>query len=262
MTLSTPPNLPLVVARVKVAPRHRRHAGCARPAPGVHAALVPEHLLESRPLGLAFAVDALLLALAALVVRDPRHDSWAPATAALLLGATAVGLPALPQRRDPGAGPAPRGPRSSRVRRQHRRSGGRARGRPVDHTRGTLMENNPARRGTTPFRLLALAAVLGVALGFGLAPSDAHEAASRVSRARRRARARLTTRRRGTRRSRPSTTRCASSGRTTSPGPDSRSSPSPTGPRGSTPRRPGCSRTSPTSATRSSRTTATRPATG
>ena len=43
------------------------------------------------------------------------------------------------------------------------------------------MENNRARRGTTPFRLLALAAVLGVALGFGLAPSDAHEAAARTA---------------------------------------------------------------------------------
>ena len=43
------------------------------------------------------------------------------------------------------------------------------------------MENNRARRGTTPFRLLALATVLGVALGFGLAPSDAHEAAARAA---------------------------------------------------------------------------------
>ena len=43
------------------------------------------------------------------------------------------------------------------------------------------MENNRARRGTTPFRLLALAAVLGVTLGFGLAPSDAHEAAARAT---------------------------------------------------------------------------------
>jgi hypothetical protein len=43
------------------------------------------------------------------------------------------------------------------------------------------MENNRARRGTTPFRLLALAAVLGIALGFGLAPSDAHEAAARAT---------------------------------------------------------------------------------
>jgi len=43
------------------------------------------------------------------------------------------------------------------------------------------MENNRARRGTTPFRLLALAAVLGIALGFGLAPSDAHEAAARAA---------------------------------------------------------------------------------
>src|SRR4029078_5096417 len=43
------------------------------------------------------------------------------------------------------------------------------------------MENNRARRGTTPFRLLALAAVLGIALGFGLAPSDAHEPAARAT---------------------------------------------------------------------------------
>ncbi len=43
------------------------------------------------------------------------------------------------------------------------------------------MENTRARRGTTPFRLLALAAVLGVTLGFGLAPSDAHEAAARAA---------------------------------------------------------------------------------
>ncbi len=88
MTLSTPPNLPLVGARVKVAPRHVVSGVCALSA-GVHAALVPEHLLESRQLGIALAVDALLLALMALVVRDPRHDGWAPATAAWLLGATA-----------------------------------------------------------------------------------------------------------------------------------------------------------------------------
>ena len=88
MTLSTPPNLPPVAARVKVAPRHVVSGVCAASA-GVHAALVPEHVLESRPLGIAFAVDALLLALAALVVRDPRHDRWAPATAIWLLAATA-----------------------------------------------------------------------------------------------------------------------------------------------------------------------------
>ena len=88
MTISTPPNLPLVPARVKVAPRHLVTVVCAASA-GVHAALVPEHLLESRSLGLAFAVDALLLAIAGLVVRDPRHDGWAPAAVACLLGGTA-----------------------------------------------------------------------------------------------------------------------------------------------------------------------------
>ena len=78
------------------------------------------------------------------------------------------------------------------------------------------MENNRARRGTTPFRLLALAAVLGVTLGFGLAPSDAHEAAARQpGTGTATGTGTPTTRRRGTPRSRPSTTRCASSGRTT-----------------------------------------------
>ena len=52
---------------------------------------MPEHLLESRSLGIAFAVDALLLALAAAVVRDPRYDRWAPVTAASLLASTALG---------------------------------------------------------------------------------------------------------------------------------------------------------------------------
>ena len=89
MTLSTRPNLPPVLAQVKVAPRHVVCGVCAASA-GVHAALVPEHLLESRPLGLAFAVDAVLLVLGALVVRDPRHDRWAPATTASLLVATVL----------------------------------------------------------------------------------------------------------------------------------------------------------------------------
>lgn len=53
-------------------------AVCAGSA-GIHAALIQPHLAEGGlPLGSAFAVAATALALAALAVRQPRHDSWAP----------------------------------------------------------------------------------------------------------------------------------------------------------------------------------------
>ena len=65
-------------------------AVCAGSA-GVHAALVGPHLAESLPLGLAFAAAAAALAAAALAVRRPRHDSWAPMTAAAVLCVIAVG---------------------------------------------------------------------------------------------------------------------------------------------------------------------------
>ena len=57
---------------------------CAGSA-GVHAALIQPHLAESGLLGWAFAAAAAALALAAVFVRHPRHDSWAipAATAAL-----------------------------------------------------------------------------------------------------------------------------------------------------------------------------------
>jgi hypothetical protein len=75
---------------------------CAASA-GVHAALVPEHLDESIPLGVAFIVSAVALVLVALVVRSPRHDVWGPILAATVLAMTAtayvlsrtVGLPLL-----------------------------------------------------------------------------------------------------------------------------------------------------------------------
>lgn len=51
-------------------------AVCAGSA-GVHAALIQPHFLESGLLGSAFAAAAIALALAALVVRQPRHGSWA-----------------------------------------------------------------------------------------------------------------------------------------------------------------------------------------
>jgi hypothetical protein len=64
---------------------------CAGSA-GVHAALIQPHLAEGGlPLGSAFAVAAAALALAALAVRQPRHDSWAPAAAAAVLCLIAIG---------------------------------------------------------------------------------------------------------------------------------------------------------------------------
>lgn len=63
---------------------------CAASA-GVHAALIGPHLAEGGlPLGGAFAVAALLLAAAALAVRQPRHDAWAPLAAAGVLALTAA----------------------------------------------------------------------------------------------------------------------------------------------------------------------------
>lgn len=89
MTLSTIGSLHLARGRVNVALRYVVVLVCAASA-GVHAALVPEHLWESRTLGLAFALCAGLLALAALLLRQPRHDSWAPRTAVILLSLAAL----------------------------------------------------------------------------------------------------------------------------------------------------------------------------
>ena len=41
--------------------------------------------------GAAFAAASLALAVAALAVRQPRHDAWAPIAAAVVLGLIAVG---------------------------------------------------------------------------------------------------------------------------------------------------------------------------
>ena len=65
-------------------------AACAGSA-GIHAALIQPHLAEGGlPLGSAFAAAAATLALAALAVRQPRHESWAPATATAVLCAIAI----------------------------------------------------------------------------------------------------------------------------------------------------------------------------
>jgi hypothetical protein len=69
----------------------RRQVVCAASA-GIHAALVQPHVEEAGPLvGAAFAAASLALAVAALTVRQPRHDAWAPIAAAVVLGLIAVG---------------------------------------------------------------------------------------------------------------------------------------------------------------------------
>jgi hypothetical protein len=64
-------------------------AMCAGSA-GVHAALIQPHFLESGLLGSAFTAATVALALAALVVRQPRHDSWAIAAASVTLCVIAI----------------------------------------------------------------------------------------------------------------------------------------------------------------------------
>ena len=69
---------------------------------GIHAALVPEHLEEGRPAGVAFAVSAVLLAAAAVGLTRRVSPALLGATAALLVGlilsyllAVTTGVPVL-----------------------------------------------------------------------------------------------------------------------------------------------------------------------
>jgi drug/metabolite transporter (DMT)-like permease len=69
---------------------------------GIHAALVPEHLEEGRPAGIAFAVSAVLLAAAAVALTWSLSPALLGATAALLAGlilsyvlAVTTGVPVL-----------------------------------------------------------------------------------------------------------------------------------------------------------------------
>ena len=89
MTLSNTRSLNLAPVRVNLALRFVVVSICAASA-GAHVALVPEHLGESLTLGLALALSAGSLALSALMLRNPRHDSWAPLTAGAVLGLTAL----------------------------------------------------------------------------------------------------------------------------------------------------------------------------
>ena len=89
MTLSTTRSLHLAPVRVNAALRVVVVSICAGSA-GVHVALVPSHLHESLTLGLAFALSAGTLAAASLLVRSPRHDSWAPIAAVAVLSLTAM----------------------------------------------------------------------------------------------------------------------------------------------------------------------------
>jgi hypothetical protein len=69
---------------------------------GIHAALVPEHLEEGRPAGVAFAISAALLAAAAVGLTRHLSPALLGATAALLVGlilsyllAVTTGVPVL-----------------------------------------------------------------------------------------------------------------------------------------------------------------------
>jgi len=69
--------------------RYSLTAVCAASA-GIHAALIQPHFLESVLLGSAFTAATIALALAALMVRQPRHDSWAIMAATATLCVIAV----------------------------------------------------------------------------------------------------------------------------------------------------------------------------
>jgi hypothetical protein len=76
-------------AWIDIGLRYCLTAVCAGSA-GVHAALIQPHFLESGVLGSAFTAAAIALALAALAVRRPRHDSWAIVAATATLCVVAV----------------------------------------------------------------------------------------------------------------------------------------------------------------------------
>ena len=85
LRLSAPPTVAERSARLTTILRYVVTIVCAASA-GVHAALVRPHVDEAGlPLGAAFAAASVALAVAALAVRLPRHDAWAPVTAGVVL---------------------------------------------------------------------------------------------------------------------------------------------------------------------------------
>jgi hypothetical protein len=83
-----PPTLPIVWSGSSAVNEPARATAllvCAGSA-GVHLALVPDHLRESPALGVAFLLDAVLLAVVAVLLGDPaRGTRTTPAVATLLL---------------------------------------------------------------------------------------------------------------------------------------------------------------------------------
>jgi hypothetical protein len=107
MSLSPSSTVPVSRPSVKAVLRGVAATVCAGSA-GVHAALVPEHLHESVPLGLSFGAAAVLLGVAAAVT-GLRNDLRLVAPVAALLIGTAVayllsrttGLPGLVDHPEP-----------------------------------------------------------------------------------------------------------------------------------------------------------------
>jgi len=76
LTVPRAPALRAKQAWIDTGLRYCLTAVCAGSA-GVHAALIQPHFHESGLLGSAFTAVTIALAFAALIVRQPRHDSWA-----------------------------------------------------------------------------------------------------------------------------------------------------------------------------------------
>lgn len=90
LRLSAPPIVAERSGRLATILRYAVTIVCAASA-GIHAALVQPHVEEAGLLlGAAFAAASVALAVAALAVRQPRHDAWAPVTAGVVLCVIAV----------------------------------------------------------------------------------------------------------------------------------------------------------------------------
>ena len=90
LRLSAPPIVAERSGRLTTILRYAVTVVCAASA-GIHAALVQLHVEEAGLLlGAAFAAASVALAVAALAVRQPRHDAWAPVTAGVVLCVIAV----------------------------------------------------------------------------------------------------------------------------------------------------------------------------